>query len=138
MEKTSLSHHQNLIHWEGYSLAHNSWEDAIDVHAPRKLEEYYQRKRTVVQALEYKEGHYYLKQSSSTPIPLPSLNNTGLPLQISTATFMQYDGQMYSNPSSNVLAGAMGTGGWTYPNDIDAWLYTGAAFMPDQVSDDHK
>jgi hypothetical protein len=33
---------QFLIHWEGYSPAHDSWEDAIDVHTPEKLEEYYQ------------------------------------------------------------------------------------------------
>ena len=39
---------QFLIHWEGYSSAHDSWEDAADVHASEKLEEYYQRKRTAV------------------------------------------------------------------------------------------
>ena len=39
---------QFLIHWEGYSSAHDSWEDVADVHAPEKLEEYYQRKRMAV------------------------------------------------------------------------------------------
>ena len=39
---------QFLIHWKGYSSAHNSWEDVADVHAPEKLEEYYQRKRTAI------------------------------------------------------------------------------------------
>jgi hypothetical protein len=127
-----------LICWEGYSLAHDSWEDAVDVHAPEKLEEYYQRKQTTIQALEYKGGQHCPEKSPSTPIPLPSLNNTGLPLQISTATFMQYDGQTYSNPTSDVPAGATGTGGWNYPDDIDTWLYTGAAFTLDQVLDDHE
>jgi hypothetical protein len=32
----------------------------------------------------------------------------------------------------------MGTGGWNYPDDINAWLYTGAAFTPDQVPDDNE
>ena len=49
---------QFLIHWEGYSSVHDSWEDAADVHAPEKLEEYYQCKRTAVRVLEYKENCY--------------------------------------------------------------------------------
>jgi hypothetical protein len=65
-----------------YSLAHDSWEDAVDVHVPEKLEEYYQWKQTAIQALEYKEGRHCPEKSPSTPIPLPSLNNTGLPLRI--------------------------------------------------------
>jgi hypothetical protein len=129
---------QFLICWEGYSPAHDSWEDTVDVHAPEKLEEYYQRKQTAIRALEYKEGQRHPEESPFTPIPLPSLNNTGLPLRISTTAFMQYDGQTYSNPTSNVPTGATGTGRWNYPDDIDTWLYTGAAFMPDQVLDDNE
>ena len=33
---------QFLIHWKGYSAAHDSWEPAKEVHAPAKIEEYYQ------------------------------------------------------------------------------------------------
>ena len=33
---------QFLIHWEDYSTAHDSWEPATKVHAPMKVEEYYQ------------------------------------------------------------------------------------------------
>jgi hypothetical protein len=39
---------QFLVHWKGYSIAHNSWEDATDVHAPELVKEYYSRKRTAI------------------------------------------------------------------------------------------
>jgi hypothetical protein len=39
---------QFLIHWKGYSTAHNSWENATDVFAPKRVEEYYRRKRTAI------------------------------------------------------------------------------------------
>jgi hypothetical protein len=45
---------QFLIHWKGYSTAHDSWEDATDIFAPKKVEEYYQRKRTAIRTLDYK------------------------------------------------------------------------------------
>jgi hypothetical protein len=35
---------QFLAHWKGYSIAHNSWEDATDVHAPKLIKEYYGQK----------------------------------------------------------------------------------------------
>jgi hypothetical protein len=47
---------QFLIHWKGYSTAHDSWEDATDVFAPQKVEEYYQRKRTAIRTLDYKSS----------------------------------------------------------------------------------
>jgi hypothetical protein len=39
---------QLLVHWKGYSVAHDSWEDATDVHAPKLVKEYYSRKRMAV------------------------------------------------------------------------------------------
>jgi hypothetical protein len=45
---------QFLIHWKGYSTAHDSWENATDVFAPKRVEEYYQRKRTAIRAVGYK------------------------------------------------------------------------------------
>ena len=85
---------QFLIHWEGYSSAHDSWEDAADVHAPEKLEEYYQCKRTAVRALEYKEDTSCSTTSSpnSSPTPLLSLD-AGLPLRIASTRLMQYNEQ---------------------------------------------
>jgi len=32
-----------LIKWEGYSMEHNTWEYATDVHAPECLEEFYRK-----------------------------------------------------------------------------------------------
>ena len=75
---------------------HNSWEEAADVHAPEKLEEYYQCKRTAEQALEYKDDTSCLTIStSSSPnsfTPLLSLN-AGIPLWISATCLMQYNEQ---------------------------------------------
>jgi hypothetical protein len=46
---------QFLVHWKGYSVAHDSWEDATDVHAPKLVKEYYSRKPTAVQATVLKD-----------------------------------------------------------------------------------
>ena len=32
-----------LIKWEGYGVEHNTWEYATDVHAPKRLTEFYQK-----------------------------------------------------------------------------------------------
>jgi hypothetical protein len=32
-----------LIKWEGYGVEHNTWEYATDVHAPKRLAEYYRK-----------------------------------------------------------------------------------------------
>jgi Chromo (CHRromatin Organisation MOdifier) domain len=36
---------QYLLQWKGYSRAHDSWQDTTEVHAPRLVKEYYERKR---------------------------------------------------------------------------------------------
>src|ERR1700679_158723 len=101
---------QFLIRWEGYSPAHDSWEDAADVHAPEKLEEYYQRKRTAIRALEYKSTKDSSTTSSPSSLPsseilacTPELDNildTGLPLHVSATSFMQHHGEQH--PTSTV------------------------------------
>jgi Chromo (CHRromatin Organisation MOdifier) domain len=47
---------QYLLRWKGYSHAHNSWQDATEVHAPELVKEYYARKRSAVQMVEIKRG----------------------------------------------------------------------------------
>src|ERR1700679_1326246 len=89
---------QFLIRWEGYSPAHDSWEDAADVHAPEKLEEYYQRKRTTIRALEYKSTKNSPIASSPSSPPcsevlactskLDTTLDAGLPIHISATSFM--------------------------------------------------
>jgi hypothetical protein len=66
---------QFLIRWKGYSTAHDSWEDAKDVHAPALLEEFYQRQDGSVRVAEYK------KSDEETTL---GTHNSGLPLQIAT------------------------------------------------------
>ena len=39
---------QFLVHWKGYSVAHDSWEDTTNVHAPELVKEYYSQKQTAV------------------------------------------------------------------------------------------
>ena len=73
---------------------HDSWKDVADVHAPEKLEEYYQCKRTAVRALEYKEDTSCstISSPSSSSTPLSPLD-TELPLQISAISLMQHNEQ---------------------------------------------
>jgi Chromo (CHRromatin Organisation MOdifier) domain len=35
---------QYLLWWKGYSCTHDSWQDAMEVHAPELVKEYYNRK----------------------------------------------------------------------------------------------
>jgi Chromo (CHRromatin Organisation MOdifier) domain len=35
---------QYLLWWKGYLCAHDSWQDATEVHAPELVKEYYHRK----------------------------------------------------------------------------------------------
>jgi Chromo (CHRromatin Organisation MOdifier) domain len=39
---------QYLLRWKGYSRAHDSWQDATEVHAPELIREYHARKRNAV------------------------------------------------------------------------------------------
>jgi Chromo (CHRromatin Organisation MOdifier) domain len=46
---------QYLLRWKGYSHAHNSWQDAADMHAPDLVAEYHRRKPSGVQTIQIKE-----------------------------------------------------------------------------------
>jgi Chromo (CHRromatin Organisation MOdifier) domain len=39
---------QYLLCWKGYSQAHDSWQDATEIHAPDLVKEYHQRKPTAI------------------------------------------------------------------------------------------
>jgi Chromo (CHRromatin Organisation MOdifier) domain len=45
---------QYLLQWKGYSHAHDSWQDATEVHVPELVKEYYARKESTVQTAEIK------------------------------------------------------------------------------------
>jgi Chromo (CHRromatin Organisation MOdifier) domain len=45
---------QYLLRWKGYSCAHDSWQDASEIHAPDLVKEYYQRKPAAVCAVMLK------------------------------------------------------------------------------------
>jgi hypothetical protein len=70
---------QFLIRWNGYSTAHDSWEDAKDMHAPVLIEKFYQRQGGLVRTLEYKKGD----RIQSTP----AISSPGSPLWIATISF---------------------------------------------------
>jgi Chromo (CHRromatin Organisation MOdifier) domain len=61
---------QYLLRWKGYSCAHNSWQDATEVHAPKLVKEYHARKKGAVRVISIKGG----EQSSTNASPLPSIN----------------------------------------------------------------
>jgi Chromo (CHRromatin Organisation MOdifier) domain len=61
---------QYLLRWKGYSCAHDSWQNATEVHAPRLVKEYYARKRSAVRAMSIKGG----RQPSANASPLPTIN----------------------------------------------------------------
>jgi Chromo (CHRromatin Organisation MOdifier) domain len=39
---------QYLLCWKGYSCAHDSWQDATEVHAPELVKEYHKRKQGTI------------------------------------------------------------------------------------------
>jgi Chromo (CHRromatin Organisation MOdifier) domain len=41
---------QYLLQWKGYSHAHDSWQDATEVHVPELVQEYHTRKWSAVHA----------------------------------------------------------------------------------------
>jgi Chromo (CHRromatin Organisation MOdifier) domain len=48
---------QYLLRWKGYSHAHDSWQDATEVHAPELIKEYYVRKKSTVWMIGIKGGN---------------------------------------------------------------------------------
>jgi Chromo (CHRromatin Organisation MOdifier) domain len=46
---------QYLLRWKGYSHAHDSWQDATDMHAPDLIAEYHRRKPSRIQTINIKE-----------------------------------------------------------------------------------
>jgi Chromo (CHRromatin Organisation MOdifier) domain len=63
---------QYLLRWKGYSWAHNSWQDATEVHAPELVQEYQTRKWSAV--------HVAMIKGASQPSPStsPSSNISGI------------------------------------------------------------
>jgi Chromo (CHRromatin Organisation MOdifier) domain len=64
---------QYLLRWKGYSRAHDSWQDATEIHAPDLVKEYHQRKPAAVRAVTLKgqqewDGGNPMFQNSLTDI----------------------------------------------------------------------
>jgi Chromo (CHRromatin Organisation MOdifier) domain len=45
---------QYLLRWKGYLCAHNSWQDATEIHTPDLVKEYHQRKPAAIHATTLK------------------------------------------------------------------------------------
>jgi Chromo (CHRromatin Organisation MOdifier) domain len=61
---------QYLLRWKGYSRAHDSWQDAAEVHTPRLVKEYYARKKKAIRTIDIKRD----ERLSANASPLPSIN----------------------------------------------------------------
>jgi Chromo (CHRromatin Organisation MOdifier) domain len=64
---------QYLLQWKGYSHAHDSWQDATEIHTPDLVKEYHQRKPAAVRAVTLKgqqewDGGNPMFQNSLTEI----------------------------------------------------------------------
>jgi Chromo (CHRromatin Organisation MOdifier) domain len=55
---------QYLLRWKGYSHAHDSWQDATEVHTPKLIREYYARKKNAVRAIDVKGGDQFSTNTS--------------------------------------------------------------------------
>jgi hypothetical protein len=79
---------QYLLRWKGYSRAHDSWQDATEVHAPRLVKEYYARKKGAVRAINIKRDG----EPSADASPLHTINritmSNGSSLPASTFSFV--------------------------------------------------
>jgi Chromo (CHRromatin Organisation MOdifier) domain len=79
---------QYLLRWKGYSHAHDSWQDATEVHAPKLIKEYYARKKSAVRTISIKGGD----QSMTNASPSFSINHiamsNGLSSPASTFSFL--------------------------------------------------
>jgi Chromo (CHRromatin Organisation MOdifier) domain len=61
---------QYLLRWKGYSHAHDSWQDATEVHAPKLIKEYYVRKKSAIRTISIKGGD----QPTANTSPSLSIN----------------------------------------------------------------
>jgi Chromo (CHRromatin Organisation MOdifier) domain len=79
---------QYLLRWKGYSCAHDSWQDATEVHAPKLIKEYYVRKKSAMHAIGIKGAD----QPTSNAPPFSSINHinmsNGLSSPASTFSFI--------------------------------------------------
>jgi Chromo (CHRromatin Organisation MOdifier) domain len=79
---------QYLLCWKGYLHAHNSWQDATEVHAPELVKEYQARKWSTVHAAMIKgDIKPSLNASPSSSITCINMSN-GLSLPASTFSFI--------------------------------------------------
>jgi Chromo (CHRromatin Organisation MOdifier) domain len=70
---------QYLLRWKGYSCAHDSWQDATKVHAPKLLKEYYARKKNAIRAISIKgDGQLSTDASPSLSINRITMSNGSL------------------------------------------------------------
>jgi Chromo (CHRromatin Organisation MOdifier) domain len=80
---------QYLLRWKGYSHAHDSWQDATEVHTPELIKEYHVRKRSAVHAAAVIKG---VVMPISNALPSSHLNSinmsNGLLLPASTFSFI--------------------------------------------------
>jgi Chromo (CHRromatin Organisation MOdifier) domain len=65
---------QYLLQWKGYSCAHDSWQDATEVHAPKLIKEYYARKKSAVHTIGIKGAN----QSTPNASPSFSINHINM------------------------------------------------------------
>ena len=131
---------QFLIHWEGYSAAHDSWELASEVHAPVKVEEYYQQKKGAVRMISIKEGERMDEPYPTTPLILSLLacsqirlmdNGTTQQPQQPTTSIPEWGNQDRSHNQHS------GVTGWYHNN---TWYYTQSApstTAPHTLADDN-
>jgi Chromo (CHRromatin Organisation MOdifier) domain len=79
---------QYLLRWKGYSCAHDSWQDATEVHTPKLIKEYYARKKSAVCTISIKGGD----QPTTNTSPSLSINritmSNGLSSPASTFSFI--------------------------------------------------
>jgi Chromo (CHRromatin Organisation MOdifier) domain len=89
---------QYLLRWKGYSRAHDSWQDATEVHTPELIKEYHVRKRSAVHTAAVIKGAI---KKTSNALPSSSINNinmsNGLSSPASTFSFIYPATDCYSS-----------------------------------------
>jgi Chromo (CHRromatin Organisation MOdifier) domain len=66
---------QYLLQWKGYSRAHDSWQDATEVHAPELVQEYHTRKWSAIHVAATIKGA--VKPASNAP-PSSSISHINM------------------------------------------------------------